>query len=61
MAYVVYIYNKVYKIRQKQNYHTFIQCIKPIIEAHSTLKIESDKGKSYSLKVRQIGQAATGR
>lgn len=52
MAYVVYIYNKVYKIRQKQNYHTFIQCIKPIIEAHSTLKIESDKGKSYSLKVR---------
>lgn len=28
MAYVVYIYNKVYKIRQKQNYHTFIQCIK---------------------------------
>lgn len=61
MAYVVYIYNKVY-IRQKQKlYHTFIQCIKPIIEAHSTLKIESDKGKSYSLKVRQIGQAATGR
>ena len=28
MAYVVYIYNKVYKIRQKQNYHTFIRCIK---------------------------------
>lgn len=30
IIYVVYIYNKVYKIRRKQNYHTFIfiQCIK---------------------------------
>ena len=29
--------------------YTLIRRIKPIIEAHSTLKIESDRGKSYSL------------
>lgn len=32
--------------------YTLIRRIKPIIETHSTLKIESDRGKSYSLKLR---------
>lgn len=32
--------------------YTLIRRIKPIIEAHSSLKIESDRGKSYSLKHR---------
>ena len=32
--------------------YTLIKRIKPIIEAHSTLKIESDRGKSYSLKIK---------
>ena len=32
--------------------YTLIRRIKPIIEAHSTLKIESDRGKSYSLKIK---------
>lgn len=30
--------------------YTLIRRIKPIIEAHSSLKIESDRGRSYSLK-----------
>ena len=32
--------------------YTLIKRIKPIVEANSTLKIESDRGKSYSLKIR---------
>lgn len=32
--------------------YTLIRRIKPIIEAHSSLKIESDRGKSYILKHR---------
>ncbi len=32
--------------------YTLIRRIKPIIESHSNLKIESDRGKSYSLKIR---------
>ena len=32
--------------------YTLIRRIKPIIESHSTLKIESDRGKSYSLRPR---------
>ena len=32
--------------------YTLIRRIKPIIEAHSALKIESDRGKSYSLKIK---------
>ena len=32
--------------------YTLIRRIKPIIEAHSTLKIESGRGKSYGLKIR---------
>ena len=32
--------------------YTLIRRIKPILETHSTLKIESDRGKSYSLKIR---------
>lgn len=32
--------------------YTLIRRIKPIIEAHSSLKIESDRGKSYSLRHR---------
>ncbi len=32
--------------------YTLIRRIKPIIETHSILKIESNRGKSYSLKIR---------
>lgn len=32
--------------------YTLFKRIKPIIETHSTLKIESDRGKSYSLKLK---------
>ena len=32
--------------------YTLIKRIKPIIEAHSALKIESDRGRSYSLKIK---------
>lgn len=32
--------------------YTLIRRIKPIIETHSILKIKSDRGKSYSLKIR---------
>lgn len=32
--------------------YTLVRRIKPIIEAHSSLKIESDRGKSYSLKLK---------
>ena len=32
--------------------YTLIRRLKPIIEEHSDLKIESDRGKSYGLKVR---------
>ena len=32
--------------------YTLIKRIKPIVEAHSVLKIESDRGKSYSLKIK---------
>ena len=32
--------------------YTLIRRIKPIIEAHSALKIESDRGRSYSLKIK---------
>ena len=32
--------------------YTLIRRLKPIIEQHSDLKIESDRGKSYGLKVR---------
>ena len=32
--------------------YTLIRRLKPIIEEHSDLKIESDRGKSYGLRVR---------
>ena len=32
--------------------YTLIRRLKPVIEEHSNLKIESDRGKSYGLKVR---------
>ena len=32
--------------------YTLIRRIKPIIEEHSNLKIESDRGKSYELTIR---------
>ena len=32
--------------------YTLIKRIKPIIETHSTLKIQSDRGKSYSLIIK---------
>ena len=32
--------------------YTLIRRIKPIIEAYSALKIESDRGRSYSLKIK---------
>ena len=32
--------------------YTLIRRTKPILETHSTLKIESDRGKNYSLKIR---------
>lgn len=32
--------------------YTLIKRIKPIVEAHSMLKIESDRGKSYSLRIK---------
>ena len=32
--------------------YTLIRRIKPIIEANGALKIESDRGKSYSLKIK---------
>ena len=32
--------------------YTLIRRLKPIIEEHSDLKIESDRGKTYGLKVR---------
>ena len=32
--------------------YALIRRIKPIIEAHSALKIESDRGRSYSLKIK---------
>lgn len=35
--------------------YTLIRRLKPIIEEHSNLKIESDRGKSYTLKDSEIG------
>ena len=32
--------------------YTLIRRIKPIIEAHSNLKIESDRGKAYELTIK---------
>ena len=32
--------------------YTLIRRLKPIIEEHSDLKIESDRGKSYGLKIK---------
>ena len=32
--------------------YTLIRRLKPIIEEHSDLKIESDRGKSYGLTIR---------
>jgi DNA-binding response OmpR family regulator len=32
--------------------YTLIRRLKPIIEEHSDLKIESDRGKSYGLSIR---------
>ena len=34
--------------------YTLIRRLKPVIEQHSDLKIESDRSKAYSLKVRHI-------
>ena len=34
--------------------YTLVRRLKPIIEEHSNLKIESDRGKSYRLTIRQI-------
>ena len=35
--------------------YTLIKRLKPIVESHSHLKIESDRGKAYSLKDSEIG------
>ena len=35
--------------------YTLIRRLKPVIEQHSDLKIESDRSKSYRLEIRQIG------
>ena len=32
--------------------YTLIRRLKPIIEAHSDLKIEADRGKAYELKIK---------
>ena len=32
--------------------YTLVKRIKPVIEANSQLRIESDRGRSYSLKIR---------
>ena len=32
--------------------YTLIRRLKPIIEEHSDLKIESDRGRSYELKIK---------
>ena len=40
------------KPKPSETQKTLIRRIKPIIETHSILKIESDRGKSYSLKIR---------
>jgi len=32
--------------------YTLIKRLKPVVEQHSCLKIESDRSKAYSLKVR---------
>ena len=32
--------------------YTLIKRLKPVIEQHSDLKIESDRGKAYELKIR---------
>ena len=32
--------------------YTLIKRVKPILEANSNLKIESDRGKSYTLKIK---------
>lgn len=34
--------------------YTLIKRVKPIIEANSDLKIESDRGKNYTLKLKQL-------
>ena len=34
--------------------YTLIRRLKPVIEQHSDLKIESDRSKSYRLEIRQI-------
>ena len=34
--------------------YTLIKRVKPIIEANSNLKIESDRGKSYTLEIKQL-------
>ncbi len=35
--------------------YTLIRRLKPIIEQHSSLEIESDRSKAYRLKIKQIG------
>ena len=32
--------------------YTLIKRLKPVIEQHSDLKIESDRGKAYELKIK---------
>jgi DNA-binding response OmpR family regulator len=34
--------------------YTLIRRIKPVIEEHSNLKIESDRGKAYELKIKAV-------
>lgn len=36
--------------------YTLIRRLKPVVEQHSDIKIESDRSKSYSLKIKQIAR-----
>jgi hypothetical protein len=43
------------KLDASDTLYTLIRRLKPVIEQHSDLKIESDRSKSYRLEIRQIG------
>lgn len=42
------------KPNASETLYTLIRRLKPVVEQHSDLKIESDRNKAYGLKVRQI-------
>ena len=39
-------------LEMKEALYTLIRRLKPIIEQHSDLKIEADRGKAYELKMK---------